>query len=184
MDFKEQLWQTFKEKIKADWDKEYYLIAPSLEELKGAKTNIARAISSDIRRVTNAGISMDTINRYLTNDGFAGEVKTNTLDIFAAYVGFLDWDDFQKSHSPAAAELSTPESGPLGKASSWPAVLFTNFRMKKPASQLMLLLALLVAALLISTVQDAGFLLRQAQIILFIGTLVATTMLVARELNN
>lgn len=181
MDFKEQLWQTFKEKIKADWDKEYYLIAPSLEELKGAKTNIARAISSDIRRVTNAGISMDTINRYLTNDGFAGEVKTNTLDIFAAYVGFLDWDDFQKSHSPAA--LSTPESGPLGKASSWP-VLFTNFKMKKPASQLILLLALLVAALLISTVQDTGFLLRQAQIILFVGTLVATTVLVAKELNN
>lgn len=183
MDFKEQLWQTFKEKIKADWDKEYYLIAPSLEELKGAKTNIARAISSDIRRVTNAGISMDTINRYLTNDGFAGEVKTNTLDIFAAYVGFLDWDDFQKSHSPAAAELSTPESGSLARVSSWP-FLFTNFRIKKPASQLILLLVLLVAALLISTVQDAGFLLRQAQIILFIGTLVATTMLVAKELNN
>lgn len=93
---------------------EYEDIRRTIEDVTGRKMQTPKdfdLLAVRIYERTNTLLSVSTLKRFwgyvAKEDGGRGEMRQSTLNVFAAYVGFADWDAFcNRNNSGEAKETS------------------------------------------------------------------------------
>jgi hypothetical protein len=95
--FVKELWTQFKRKIEKEWTSKYSEYGDSLKKANNL-TTLASAIHSDITKSLN-GRKIKVSNsliiyNYLKSDTLSDKAHLNTLDMFSAYLGYKNWEEF------------------------------------------------------------------------------------------
>jgi hypothetical protein len=118
-----KLWKEFSGKIIENWEEKYQkkhgnflgfqAIANTFNFSREVKKNIDKDlekqnIPEEIKRVSEG-----TLNNLFQRNGFTGNEKSSSLDMYCVWLGYQDWDDYYSKHedeitnSVEISELST-----------------------------------------------------------------------------
>ena len=112
--FVKELWTQFKRKIEKEWTSKYSEYGDSLKKANNL-TTLATAIHSDITKSLN-GRKIKVSNsliiyNYLKSDTLSDKAHLNTLDMFSAYLGYKNWEEFcENNKSVVEAKLEEQET--------------------------------------------------------------------------
>ncbi len=107
----EELWKQFLNKIESEWDDKYKWKYKTFKGFNNIERPFvfADSIRKDINKTLDKDktVSTHSLNQAFQKNGLSEIPRNKTLDIFASYLGYDDWDDFETKNEDAVLQQAS-----------------------------------------------------------------------------